>query len=113
MITLLKKSETALQCATQYQIVISSSSSFLVVRVKLCYNCKKQEGYDMSITDIKKMPLIERLQLMERIWDTLRDESVEIDSPIWHEDILKERIDAHANGHVKSYTIEEIRQKIG
>ncbi len=64
----------------------------------------------MSITDIKKMPFAERLQLMEQIWDTLRDESEHMDSPAWHKDILKERKDAYAKGHTKSYTIEAVKQ---
>ena len=67
----------------------------------------------MSITDIKKMPLIERVYLMEQIWDTLRDEPQHLGSPTWHEDILKERKEAYKKGKVKSYTIEEIKQKIG
>lgn len=67
----------------------------------------------MSITDIKKMPFIERVRLMEQIWDTLRDEPEHMDSPAWHEDILKKRKEAYNNGKVKSYTIEEIKQKLG
>ncbi|HIP58866.1 MAG TPA: addiction module component CHP02574 family protein [Campylobacterales bacterium] len=66
----------------------------------------------MSISDIKKMPLLERVHLMEQIWDTLRDESEDLDSPAWHKDILKERKEAYNNGNVKSYTVEEIRQKL-
>ena len=67
----------------------------------------------MSITDIKKMPFVERVYLMEQIWDTLRDESDELDSPTWHEDILKIRREAYNSGEVKSYSIEEVRQKLG
>jgi len=67
----------------------------------------------MLITDIKEMPFAERLQLMEQIWDTLREESEYMDSPQWHKDILRERKVAYDNGYVKSYTLEEIKQKIG
>ena len=67
----------------------------------------------MSITDIKKMPFAERVQLMEQIWDTLRDESEHIDSPDWHEDVLQERKEAFESGQVKRYSIEEVRQKLG
>jgi len=66
----------------------------------------------MSITDIKKMPLAKRLQLMEQIWDTLRDESEHIDSPDWHEDVAQERKEAFESGQVKRYSIEEVRQKL-
>ncbi len=67
----------------------------------------------MLITYIKEMPFAERLQLMEQIWDTLREESEHIDFPQWHKNILRERKVAYANGYVKSYTLEEIKQKIG
>jgi hypothetical protein len=50
---------------------------------------------------------------MEQIWDTLRDESDQIESPSWHEDILKERKKAYFSGEVKSYTLEEIKKKLG
>ena len=64
----------------------------------------------MSIADIKKMPFVERMHLMEQIWDTLRDESDELDSPTWHEDILEERKKAIENGDVKLYSIAELKE---
>jgi len=67
----------------------------------------------MSITDIKKMPFAKRLQLMEQIWDTLRDESEHIDSPDWHEGVLQKRKEDFEKGQVKHYSIEEVRQKLG
>ncbi len=67
----------------------------------------------MLISDIKKMSFIQRVHLMEQIWDTLRDEPQQIKSPLWHQDTLNERKEAYESGEVKSYTIEEIRQKIG
>lgn len=63
----------------------------------------------MSITDIKKMPLLERVHLMEEIWDSLNHETPEIDSPSWHADVLQERKEAIKNGDVKVYTIAELK----
>ena len=63
----------------------------------------------MSITDIKKMPLLERVRLMEEIWDTLNHETPEIDSPTWHGEVLQERKEAIKNGNVKLYTIAELK----
>jgi putative addiction module component (TIGR02574 family) len=74
---------------------------------------KMKKGVLMSISDIKKMPFVERVHLMEQIWDTLRDESDQRESPPWHKDILKERKEAYDSGEVKSYTLEEIKQKLG
>jgi putative addiction module component (TIGR02574 family) len=64
----------------------------------------------MSITDIKNMPLLERVRLMEEIWDTLNHETPEIDSPDWHKDVLQERKEAIENGDVKLYTIDELKE---
>ncbi len=66
----------------------------------------------MSIADIKKMPLEERIYLMEQIWDTLKNQSEDLDSPTWHEDVLKDRKDTYMHDEVESFTIEEIRQKL-
>lgn len=45
----------------------------------------------MTITEIKKMSIIERLQAMEELWDSLCHEENEIESPEWHKDILESR----------------------
>ena len=67
----------------------------------------------MSLADIKKMPFVERVRLMDQIGDTLRDESEQLESPEWHEEILQKRREAYKEGDVQSYTIDEIRQKLG
>ncbi len=65
----------------------------------------------MSIADIKKMPIIERVHLMEQIWDTLNHEASEIDSPAWHSELLQEREKAIKNGNIKMYTPAELKSK--
>ncbi|MGR3302457.1 MAG: addiction module protein [Candidatus Scalindua sp.] len=45
----------------------------------------------MTISEIKKMSIIERLQAMEELWDSLCHEKNEIESPEWHKDILESR----------------------
>ncbi len=67
----------------------------------------------MSFADIKKMSFVERVRLMEQIWDSLRDESEQLESPNWHKEILQKRRGAYKEGDVQSYTIDEIKQKLG
>ena len=43
----------------------------------------------MGITEIKNMTTVERLEAMELLWDALCHEEEEIQSPAWHEPILK------------------------
>ena len=45
----------------------------------------------MTITEIKKMSVIERLQAMEELWDSLCREENEIESLEWHKEILESR----------------------
>ena len=45
----------------------------------------------MTINGIKKMSIIERLQAMEELWDSLCHEENEIKSPEWHKNILESR----------------------
>ena len=66
----------------------------------------------MSIDDIKKMTVAERVYLMEQIWNTLNQETKEIDSPFWHKELLEERKKAIKKGDVKMYTPAELKSKL-
>ncbi len=67
----------------------------------------------MSLADIKQMSLVEKIRLMEQLWDSLKAETPEIDSPSWHKDVLEARQKAVAEGKVKRYTIKEVKQQLG
>ena len=45
----------------------------------------------MNTIETINMSMIERLQAMEAIWDSLLNEESEIESPEWHQDIFEER----------------------
>ena len=45
----------------------------------------------MNTLEIKKMSIFDRLQVMEAVWDSFMEENIELDSPEWHENILKNR----------------------
>ncbi|SLM28707.1 hypothetical protein MTBBW1_1470020 [Desulfamplus magnetovallimortis] len=45
----------------------------------------------MNAVEIRKMSTVERLQMMEVIWDSLLYDKTGIDSPEWHGTILEER----------------------
>jgi len=65
----------------------------------------------MTTSEIKKMTVAERLKMMEDIWDTLCHEDEEIESPAWHEGILKERRDRIAKGEAEFISIDELKTK--
>jgi putative addiction module component (TIGR02574 family) len=63
----------------------------------------------MNTLDIKKMSTIERLQIMEALWDSLLYEDTEIESPEWHRDILDERKGKIESGNAKFISLEELK----
>ena len=65
----------------------------------------------MNIIEIKKMSMIERLQTMEALWDSLMDEDSEIESPHWHRDILEERKRKIKKGKAEFVSLEELKAK--
>ncbi len=63
----------------------------------------------MSINDIKNMPIQERMQLMEALWDSfVHDDATS--SPAWHKGILDNRTEIIQNKNVKTYTLNELKQ---
>jgi putative addiction module component (TIGR02574 family) len=52
----------------------------------------------MSITEIHQLPLSEKLQIMEAIWEDLRAQAKDVPVPRWHEELLDARREAVAQG---------------
>ena len=63
----------------------------------------------MNTQEIKKMSRIERLQVMEALWDSLIEEEAEIESPEWHRDILEERKRKIEAGKAEFISLEKLR----
>ena len=63
----------------------------------------------MDTIEIKKMSLIERLQAMETLWDSLVDEESEIESPKWHREILEERKSNIETGKAEFLSLNELK----
>ncbi len=63
----------------------------------------------MDTIGIKKMSVIERIQIMEALWDSFLHEGFEIESPEWHHDILENRKRKIENGKAEFITIKELK----
>jgi len=63
----------------------------------------------MNRLEIKKMSTMERLQVMEALWDSFMEEESKIESPEWHGDILEERKRKIENGKAEFISLEELR----
>jgi putative addiction module component (TIGR02574 family) len=55
------------------------------------------------------MDTVERLQLMETIWDSLLYDEVDIESPEWHKDVLSDRKKKIEDGTAEFVSIKELR----
>ncbi len=63
----------------------------------------------MTITEIKNMSIIERLQAMEELWDSLCREESEIESPEWHKDILESRRKKIKEGKATFISLDDLK----
>ena len=65
----------------------------------------------MTIAEISKMSVLERLQTMEALWDSLTHESTEVQSPEWHGDVLSKRKERIESGNANFISLEELKLK--
>ena len=65
----------------------------------------------MNIIEISRMSKIERLQTMEKLWDSLIHDGSEIESPEWHGEVLAARKKAIDEGKAEFRSIEALRSR--
>jgi hypothetical protein len=62
--------------------------------------------------DIEKMTLEEKLRAMEALWTDLSRNEANIQSPPWHEEVLKEREEEVKSGHAKFESWEHAKREL-
>ncbi|MCE7902233.1 MAG: addiction module antitoxin RelB [Gammaproteobacteria bacterium PRO9] len=66
----------------------------------------------MTTADISKLPVAEKLLLMERLWDALRAQADSGIVPAWHEDVLAERLRRLDAGNEPTSSWAEAKERI-
>jgi len=66
----------------------------------------------MTTAEIKKMPVKDKIILMEEIWDSLCHDENDIESPAWHEEILEERRKKIETGTARFVSIDDLKASI-
>jgi putative addiction module component (TIGR02574 family) len=67
----------------------------------------------MTAIDIAEMPVTEKLQLMEALWDSLSAQSVaNAESPAWHEQVIEDRMCRLASGEESVAPWKEAKERI-
>jgi hypothetical protein len=62
--------------------------------------------------DIEKMTLEEKLRAMEALWTDLSRNEANIQSPPWHEEVLKEREEEVKSGQAKFESWEHAKREL-
>jgi hypothetical protein len=66
----------------------------------------------MSALEIQQMPRSEKLKLMEILWADLSLDEVELESPAWHADGLRETAECVARGEEQVLNWEQAKTKL-
>ncbi len=67
----------------------------------------------MSIAEIRELPLAEKLQIMEAIWEDLRSHADQVLVPQWHKDLLDERRRAVEAGRDEVLDWDTVKDSLG
>ena len=73
------------------------------------FRIRNKQRKNMNTLEIKRMDIIQRIQLMETLWDSLLYDEADIESPEWHKDILSDRKKKIEEGTAELISIKELR----
>ena len=63
-------------------------------------------------SQIERMSVTERLQVMDQLWDSLNRNGDEIPSPEWHQEVLTDRKARAQRGEAKFLTLAQLRSRL-
>jgi putative addiction module component (TIGR02574 family) len=78
----------------------------------LMLKTRKGETMERVEVPLSKLTLAQKLDLMEAIWDDLARQDKTLESPSWHEEVLKDREQALAAGRATISDWEEAKDRI-
>lgn len=67
---------------------------------------------EIKTADILAMSIEQRLELIERVWDTLADTPEKVPVPAWHLEAIDKALDAHERDPDAGTSWEEVVQRI-
>jgi|688.fasta_scaffold1092285_2 putative addiction module component (TIGR02574 family) len=62
--------------------------------------------------EIRKLPMQEKLALLEAVWAEISPQPDELEVPQWHKDLLDERRDAYERGEIRVIDWEDAKKEI-
>lgn len=65
-----------------------------------------------DIEDILKLPVEEKLEIVEKIWDSIEESGQNDEIPDWHKQILEERLQKHRDTPVQGKNWADVKKNI-
>ncbi len=65
----------------------------------------------MLSAEIVKLPIRDRMMLMEELWDSLSREDESVPSPDWHAGVLAERKARIERGEARLVTVDDLKDR--
>lgn len=66
----------------------------------------------IEAAEISKLSKLERLRVMDLIWESLVNESEEPESPEWHGEIVAQRLKKVESGNSKFLSLNELKDRL-
>jgi hypothetical protein len=66
----------------------------------------------MSIAELRKLPAIEKLKIIEALWSDLADDEKSFASPAWHEDALRQTETEFAAGGIDILDWDDAKKEL-
>jgi putative addiction module component (TIGR02574 family) len=66
----------------------------------------------MSIAELRKLPPVEKLKIIEALWGDLAGDEDAFTSPAWHEEELKKTEADYAAGRIESLDWEDAKKEL-
>jgi putative addiction module component (TIGR02574 family) len=67
---------------------------------------------DLDLAEIKRLPVEERLALVEDIWDSIAQDAAQVGIPDWHREVLRERQAEYRGDAEVGGTWADVRKRI-
>lgn len=67
----------------------------------------------MSVAEIRRLPLDQKLEIMEALWEDLRSHVQQSPVPDWHKNTLDQRRKALEEGREKVLNWDDVKNQIG
>lgn len=64
------------------------------------------------LTDINKLTVAEKLQMLDQVWESLLCQDAEVPSPQWHEAVLDNRLSDVESGDLKFKSLDEVKSEL-